>query len=113
MPSVSLTLGTDGKPEFAVNQIIDPELRKEIALVVAEGVALAMKEYDKCSCNLSADAAQEVGHFMGMVRDIGGSKHSNGIEAMREHHKAVGLMLEGRRAFWCMVFKMAGTALVG
>ncbi|WP_027179460.1 hypothetical protein [Maridesulfovibrio bastinii] len=96
--------------------VFDSRLSKEIADAVAagisKGVACAL-ENGACSCRLDGEAAREVGHFMGMVRDIGGGEHSKGIERMREHHKAVGAMLEGRRVFWLMFFKIMATAGIG
>ncbi|WP_320169926.1 hypothetical protein [Maridesulfovibrio sp.] len=90
--------------------VLNPQLRKEITAAVAEGIAIGLQQTGNAFCCLEPDAAKAVGHFMGMVRDIGDGEHAKGIEKMREHHKAVGVMLEGRRAFWCMVFKMTATA---
>lgn len=37
-----------------------------------------------CQCGLSADARNEVSHFFGMVKDIGGGRYSDGVEVMRD-----------------------------
>lgn len=92
---------------------LDPQLRKEITAAVAEGIAIGLQQTGNGSCKLEPEAVKAVGHFIGMVRDIGDGEHAKGIEKMRDHHKAVGVMLEGRRAFWCMVFKLVATGGIG
>ena len=50
---------------------------------IAEIVATTLKS--GCVCGLSHEAQGEMGHFMGMVRDVGGGSHSKGIEVLREN----------------------------
>jgi len=47
-------------------------------------VLLADKLEVKCQCGLSADARNEMNHFMGMVKDIGDGRYDQGVEVMRE-----------------------------
>lgn len=96
--------------------VLSAEVKKEIAAAVAkgvsEGVIAALQETGNCSCDLAPAAAKEVGHFMGMVKDLGDGEHAKGIERMREHHKVMGCVVKGRNTFWMLAFKLSATALL-
>lgn len=96
--------------------VLSPRLKEEITAAVAEGISegviAALQKTGNCSCNLEPEAAKQVSHFMGMVKDLGDGEHAKGIERMREHHKAMGCVLKGRNAFWALVFKMSAIGLI-
>ena len=63
--------------------------RLEISRAVAEGVRAGIEAATAAGsgCILSEDARNEVGHFFGMVKDVGGGDYGSGIETMRENQK--------------------------
>ena len=58
---------------------LSEEDKKDIADIVTSTMKAG------CICGLSHDAQGEMGHFMGMVRDVGDGSHSKGIEILREN----------------------------
>lgn len=63
--------------------------RADISDAVAEGVKQGIETASTsgCACNLSDDARKEMGHYFGMVKDVGGGDYSAGVEVLRENHK--------------------------
>lgn len=59
--------------------------RAELAMVVQEAVALAISKHNPCACGLTPQVQAEVGHFFGMVRDVGAGDICNGVEIMRDN----------------------------
>ncbi|WP_031485410.1 hypothetical protein [Maridesulfovibrio frigidus] len=92
---------------------LSPEQKKEISEAVTEGIIVAMQKTGTCTCNLEPEAAKEVGTLMDMVRDLGDGNHCQGVKAMRAHHGAIGIMLEGRKAFWRAVVRVVATGGIG
>ncbi len=63
---------------------------EEIAKVAEMAADRALAKYcEKPPCGLPKDAACELSHFMGMVKDIGGDSYAKGIEAIRSNNKIV------------------------
>jgi len=53
-----------------------------------ERIAAAVK--GQCHCNLPHEAQEELGHLMGMVKDVGGNLgYSAGIEILRENNRFI------------------------
>ena len=54
-----------------------------------QAIKEAIKEelHESCVCGLTHDAQLEMGHLMGMVRDVGNGSHSAGVETIREDLK--------------------------
>ncbi|MFH1984752.1 MAG: hypothetical protein ABIL58_23170 [Pseudomonadota bacterium] len=67
---------------------MDDERDQRIADLAADR---ALSRYlEKAPCGLSAEAAQEMPHLMGVLKDVGGGKHDNGIESLRAFLKTWG-----------------------
>ena len=60
------------------------EVREILRQVVRE--ELANLEHP-CRFNVTKEEAHELGHFTGMLKDLGDGRFAGGIEAMRENHK--------------------------
>jgi len=58
---------------------------EDLKRVVKAAIKEEMRE--SCMCGLTHDAQLEMGHFMGMVRDVGNGSHSAGVEVIREDLK--------------------------
>lgn len=61
---------------------LSDEDRRAIGLVVAEELRSTLVH--DCRCGLSEAAQKELSHFMGMCSDLGGGKHAQGIEQVRD-----------------------------
>jgi len=64
---------------------LPPEIATAIERAVEKGISRGL-EKQGCICGL----AEEMGHFAGMLKDIGGGGedgHSKGIEVVRDHVK--------------------------
>ncbi|UIJ38550.1 hypothetical protein LWC08_02990 [Desulfobaculum bizertense] len=70
-----------------------PEQEEAIRDAVAAGVRQVLQEQPR----LSDEESRELGHLMGMTKDIGGGDYSRGVERMREHHKLLNDFSESRR----------------
>ncbi len=86
--------------------------RRDIAAIVSAALA---EHSGKCSCGLDPLAAKEMGHFMGMVKDIGGGKDiGQGIEAMRDGFKQLrGLSAIANKVGWIFLGIVASAASLG
>jgi uncharacterized protein CbrC (UPF0167 family) len=59
--------------------------RTELSKLVGESVQEAMRQYTPiCPCNLDEESLKHVGHFFGMLRDIGEGDVGKGCERMRD-----------------------------
>jgi len=57
---------------------------EDIKRLVKEAVKEALS--DGCpvrSCPITAEAGKEIGHFFGMIKDVGGGNMSKGVEELR------------------------------
>lgn len=72
-----------------------PEQEEAIRDAVAAGVRQVLHEMG--GHRLSDEESRELGHLMGMTKDIGGGDYSRGVERMREHHKLLNDFSESRR----------------
>lgn len=69
---------------------LTPQQLEELIIVAVEK-ALEKKEVS-CACNLPPEARRELGHFMGVLRNMGGEGsegYPRGIEIFRENHQFV------------------------
>ncbi len=66
---------------------------KELRRIIREEFAAILR--DAAVCPLPEWATPEMGHYAGMIRDIGDGSMSRGIEEMRENHKLIGRMRQG------------------
>lgn len=60
--------------------------KREITECVVQALALS----NQCACNLTESDRAEMGHLVGMVRDIGCGDVARGVEEMRRHHRMLG-----------------------
>lgn len=66
------------------------ELLKDIREAVQEAVKATVAQADGHSClYFTPEEAEEIGHYWGMVRDIGNGDRRRGVETMRENHLAL------------------------
>ena len=63
------------------------DIEKIIIAAVREAVKEELKSSPACMCNLGPNAQRELGHFMGMVKDVGNGDHSRGVEVLRDNHR--------------------------
>lgn len=57
---------------------------------IVECVVKALSLSNTCACHLSDIDRAEMGHLVGMVRDIGRGCVAEGVEEMRRHHYMLG-----------------------
>ena len=75
-------------------------------LTVGEFNKVVQKAVKEHRCPIPADAAEEVGHFFGMVEDIGEGDIRKGIEAVREHHKFIKSMSSVRNKIGTVIITL-------
>ncbi len=82
-------------------------LRALIAAAVAEALCNATPS---CTCRIPAEAAAEMGHLMGMVRDLGQGDTARGVESMRDALRFVPrlMRLRDRIGTWVLSILVAG-----
>jgi len=98
--------------------IHEEELRALIAETVADAVTDAVEQsLDKftspCACDITPEARTEMGHLMGMVRDLGRGDTARGVESMRESLKFVPALMHLRNRIGTWVLSAAIAALTG
>lgn len=66
-----------------------PDQARELKQVFKDSLNEVFRETECTICPISKESREEMGHFMGMVRDIGEDNLNKGIETIRENHKFV------------------------
>jgi hypothetical protein len=86
---------------------VNEQEREVLRILVSESVAEALRNADKNHCNLTPEQKLELGHLMGLLRDIGDGDIAAGIEVLRsmvklapaeerqENHKFVSAWRQG------------------
>ena len=57
--------------------------REEVERIIRDTVAATVTAQGAHPCGLSEEAAREVPHFYGMIKDAGGGDYARGVEAVR------------------------------
>ena len=85
---------------------------KELKQIIKEAMQEGMAEHP-IKCPIPAKAAQEMGHFFGMVEDVGKGDMRQGVENIRLYFKAVEsfLTLHGKVTTW-FVRSVVGGVLI-
>lgn len=96
----------------------DGQLRELIADTVADVLAEAVEQHlerftTPCSCGLDREATMQMGHLMGMVRDLGHGDTAKGVEGMRESLKFVPRLMAMRDRIGTWVLSAAIAILTG
>jgi hypothetical protein len=68
----------------------------QAAIKTAVKEALAEVGHDRCACGLSPEHQAEMGHMVGMVRDLGEGDLSRGVESMRQSLQFVPALIRVR-----------------
>ena len=90
------------------------ELRLLVETAVRSAVTSAMAaSQHRCRFDVPEDSVREVGHVMGMLRDVGGGDCAKGIEAVRENHKWLRNLREKSNKATMTVIVVLLTALTG
>ena len=100
----------------------EQRLRAIVAETVADAVAEAMDEASEqlveqltspCPCDIGPEAKAEMGHLMGMVRDLGRGDTATGVERMRESLTFVPRLMRLRDRIGTWVLSAAIVVLTG
>ena len=104
----------------------DAQLRSLIAETVAQSVTEAVAEAmgeaadqlveqltTPCACDLDKEATAEMGHLMGMVRDLGQGDTAKGVESMRDSLKFVPALMGLRNRLGTWVLSAAIVVVTG
>jgi hypothetical protein len=62
--------------------------KEEIKAIINEAVAMGIKEH-VAACPIPLDAQKQIGHFFGVVTDLGDGDIRKGVEVLRNHHKFI------------------------
>ncbi len=96
----------------------DDQWRELIAESVSEAVSNAVEQHlDRftrtCACGIGPEATAEMGHLMGMVRDLGHGDTAQGVECMRESLKFTPALMRLRNRIGTWVLSAAIVVLTG
>lgn len=85
----------------------------EIKQAMKEAVAEALAEQTcALNCPLTSDAAESLGHFFGMLRDVGNGDVRAGIETIRSNMSFVGTMKQSRQKISEWIAKTAIVTII-
>ena len=96
-----------------LQQLIREAVREELRAALREERAATVCQPMGCACALPDWASVEMGHYAGMVRDLGHGDMRKGVEEMRENHQLVSEMRSGLGTARRAVFGAVGTAILG
>ncbi len=73
-------------PQRMTPSEINAMVAEAIRVTLPDALAAALRQH-QCRLDISDDAAEEVSHVMGMLKDVGSGDYARGIESVRENHK--------------------------
>ena len=68
-------------------------MSENIEEIITKAVDVAINKAfatGSCTCHLSPDAQKELSHFMGMVKDVGGSFNDGGLVGAKPCRRTMG-----------------------
>ena len=87
-------------------------LEKLISRVVKDVVRGELSKH-QCRFNISKEDAKHAGHFIGMVKDLGGGNLSKGTERMRDNNKVMAWQRKQADRIGAVVFNVLIVSAVG